>query len=119
MTAEYKLKEESIYPYVGVYKDGEHETIVYFIAPKEGFCLASTDKRNTDPFTISNGGWNESEFKPLSEITIRARRIDDRRFQVRSVVLYAKDEVDAVRKYLRKKKPSEVRDETTSTTNKH
>jgi hypothetical protein len=43
-------------------------------------------------------------------ITIRARRIDDKRFEVRGVVLYAKDEIEAVRKYLRKKKPSEVRD---------
>jgi len=44
-------------------------------------------------------------------ITIRARRIDDRRFEVRGVILYARDEIDAVRKYLRKKKPKEVKSE--------
>ena len=44
-------------------------------------------------------------------ITIRARRIDDRRFEVRGVVLYAKDEIEAVRKYLRRKKPKEVKHE--------
>jgi len=44
-------------------------------------------------------------------ITIRARRIDDKRFEVRGVVLYARYEIDAVRKYLRKKKPVEVKHE--------
>jgi hypothetical protein len=44
-------------------------------------------------------------------ITIRARQIDSRRYEVRGVILYAKDELDAVRKYLRKRKPSEVKDE--------
>ena len=44
-------------------------------------------------------------------ITIIARRIDDRRIEVRGVIFYAKDEIDAVRKYLIRKKPMEVKSE--------
>ena len=44
-------------------------------------------------------------------IIIKAKRIDSQRIEVKGVIFYAKDEVDAVRKYPRKKKPSEVKNE--------
>ena len=71
MTVEYKLKEEREYPYVGVFKDEEDETIVFFIAPGEGVCLSSTDTLNTDPYTGYTYGWDERLFKVCEEITIK------------------------------------------------
>jgi hypothetical protein len=44
-------------------------------------------------------------------IIIRARRIDNKRIEVRGVIFYAKDEIEAVRKYLRRRKPREVKSE--------
>lgn len=42
-------------------------------------------------------------------ITIKATKKREGLYEVRGVTFYAKDELDAVRKYLRKKKPSEVK----------
>ena len=47
----------------------------------------------------------------MKDRPIRARRIDDRRIEVRGVIFYANDEIEAVRKYLIRKKPVEVKHE--------
>lgn len=42
------------------------------------------------------------------KITLTARFIKHGKYEVKGVILNAKDEVDAVRKYCRKKKPCEI-----------
>ena len=71
MTVEYKLKEGREYPYVGVFKDEEYETIVFFIAPSKGVCLSSTDTLNTYQDTRGNYRWDERLFKVCEEVTIK------------------------------------------------
>lgn len=57
------LEEQDKYPYVGQYitENGKYRTVVFFTAPKEGFCLDSTDKGNLeDRYSYT---WKEESFE--------------------------------------------------------
>ena len=72
MTVEYKLKEERKYPYVGVLKDDEHETIVLFTDWNTGIMIYSTLKySNKDINARCRTDWLEYKFEICEEITIK------------------------------------------------
>lgn len=63
-----KRQPKSKYPWVGIYENENQKTIVYFIKPKGGVCLYSTED---NPMHEIVNNWREENFKPC-EVTIRS-----------------------------------------------